>query len=121
MDNNTDIPGIRKAAILLLTMDEELSKEVIKDLEEEEIEAVGQEIAKLRLIPHEMVTKVHDEFMKKIEGRKKNVVGGHTKFKMLIEKTFGAEKAELFLGNMESKTGIPASKKRAIENIVKPM
>ncbi len=107
MENSGDIPGIRKAAILLLTMDEELSKEVIKDLEEEDIEAVGQEIAKLRLIPHEVVTKVHDEFMKKIDGRKQNVVGGETKFKMLIEKSLGSEKAELFLGNMESRKGMP--------------
>ena len=30
-----DIPGIKKAAILLLTMDDELSKEIIKELEEE--------------------------------------------------------------------------------------
>jgi flagellar motor switch protein FliG len=107
VDANADIPGIKKAAILLLTMDEELSKEVLKDLEEEDIEAVGQEIAKLRLIPHDVVTKVQDEFVKKIEGRKKNVVGGESKFKMLIEKSFGSEKAELFLGNMESRKGMP--------------
>jgi flagellar motor switch protein FliG len=107
VENSGDIPGIRKAAILLLTMDEELSKEVIKDLEEEDIEAVGQEIAKLRLIPHDVVTKVHDEFMKKIDGRKQNVVGGESKFKMLIEKSLGSEKAELFLGNMESRKGMP--------------
>ena len=107
MDASADLPGIKKAAILLLTMDEDLSKEVIKELEEEEIEAVGQEIAKLRLIPHDMVTRVHDEFMKKVDGRKKNVVGGESRFKMLIEKSLGAEKAELFLGNMESRRGMP--------------
>jgi flagellar motor switch protein FliG len=105
--NAADLPGIKKAAILLLTMDEELSKEVIKELEEDEIEAVGQEIAKLRLIPHDMVTRVQDEFMKKVDGRKKNVVGGESRFKMLIEKSLGAEKAELFLGNMESRRGMP--------------
>ncbi len=107
MENNADLPGIKKAAILLLTMDEELSREVIKDLEEDEIEAVGQEIAKLRLVPHDVVTKVHEEFVKKIDGRKKNVVGGETKFKALIEKSFGSEKAEMFLGNMESRKGMP--------------
>ncbi len=107
MDSPSDIPGIKKAAILLLTMDEDLSKEVIKDLEEDEIEAVGQEIAKLRLIPNELVTKVHEEFAKKIDGRKKNFVGGESKFKMLIEKSLGAEKAELFMGNMESRRGMP--------------
>lgn len=103
----TDISGIRKAAILLLTMDEDLSKEIIKDLEEEEIQAVGQEIAKLRLIPHDVVNRVHDEFLKKMDGRKRNVVGGETKFKSLIEKSLGTEKAEMFLGNMESRRGLP--------------
>jgi flagellar motor switch protein FliG len=107
MDAPAELPGIKKAAILLLTMDENLSKEVIKELDEDEIEAVGQEIARLRLIPHEVVSKVHEEFAKKIEGRKKQVVGGETKFKMLIEKSLGAEKAELFMGNMESRRGMP--------------
>ncbi|MGD0229875.1 MAG: flagellar motor switch protein FliG [Syntrophorhabdales bacterium] len=107
METSSDIPGVRKAAILLLTMDEDLSKEVIKELEEDEIEAVGHEIAKLRLIPHDVVSRVHEEFARKIDGRKKNVVGGETKFKMLIEKSLGSEKAELFMGNMESRRGMP--------------
>ena len=107
MDAPVELPGIKKAAILLLTMDETLSKEVIKELDEDEIEAVGQEIAKLRLVPHEVVSKVHEEFARKIDGRKKNVVGGETKFKMLIENSLGSEKAELFIGNMESRRGMP--------------
>ena len=107
MDAPVELPGIKKAAILLLTMDETLSKEVIKELDEDEIEAVGQEIAKLRLVPHEMVSKVHEEFARKIDGRKKNVVGGETKFKMLIENSLGSEKAELFIENMESRRGMP--------------
>jgi flagellar motor switch protein FliG len=107
MDAPAELPGIRKAAILLLTMDENLSKEVIRELDEDDIEAVGQEIAALRLIPHDLVSRVHDEFVRKIEGRKKNVVGGETRFKMLIEKSLGAEKAEIFMGNMESRRGMP--------------
>jgi flagellar motor switch protein FliG len=107
MDTAADLPGIRKAAILLLTMSEELSKEIIKDLEEDEIEAVGQEISKLRLVPHDVVSRVHEEFAKKIDGRKKNVVGGETKFKSLIERSLGSEKAEQLVGNMESRRGMP--------------
>jgi flagellar motor switch protein FliG len=33
MDAPAELPGIKKAAILLLTMDENLSKEVIKELD----------------------------------------------------------------------------------------
>jgi flagellar motor switch protein FliG len=50
---------------------------------------------------------VHEEFAKKIDGRKRNIVGGETKFKALIERSLGSEKAELFMGNMESKRGMP--------------
>lgn len=87
MDVPAELPGVRKAAILLLTMDENLSKEVIRELDEDDIEAVGQEIAALRLIPHDLVSRVHEEFARKIDGRKRNVVGGETRFKMLIEKS----------------------------------
>jgi flagellar motor switch protein FliG len=107
MDAPAELPGVRKAAILLLTMDENLSKEVIRELDEDDIEAVGQEIAALRLIPHDLVSRVHEEFARKIDGRKRNVVGGETRFKMLIEKSLGAEKAEIFVGNMESRRGMP--------------
>ena len=102
-----DIPGIRKAAVLLLTMDEEISKDIIKDLSEEEIEALGKEMAQLVFIPETMVMKVQEEFTKKLNKRNKTIVGGETRFKMLIKKSFGDEKAELFLETMENKKGMP--------------
>jgi len=79
-----DIPGIKKAAILLLTMDEELSKEIIKELEEEDIEAIGKEIAQLKIIPDQTVVSVRDEFIKRLTKRGNNVVGGEHRFKELI-------------------------------------
>jgi flagellar motor switch protein FliG len=102
-----ELPGIKKAAILLLTMDDELSKEIIKDLDEDEIEALGQEISELKFIPEHMVTKVHEDFMKKLTKRTKQVLGGENRFKMLIKKSFGDEKAEEFLGGLDSKRGMP--------------
>jgi flagellar motor switch protein FliG len=102
-----NIPGIRKAAVLLLTIDEEISREIIRDLEEEEISAIGQEISKLKLIPENVVAKVHEEFTRKVLHRGKLIVGGENKFKMLVQKSVGDEKAEIVLGSMESKKGMP--------------
>ena len=51
MMDREELSGVRKAAILLLTMDEELSKEVIRDLDDDEIELIGQEIARLESVP----------------------------------------------------------------------
>ena len=98
-----EMPGIRKAAIMLLTLDEEMTKEIIKELDETEIEAIGHEIAKLRLIPDTVVTKVHEEFMSKLSRRNKQVVGGEQRFKTIIKKSFGDDKAEEFIGSMETK------------------
>lgn len=102
-----EIPGIRKAAILLLTMDEDLSKEIIKELEEDDIEAIGKEIAQIKLIPDHVALSVRDEFMRRLTKHNRQVVGGESKFKSLIKKSFNNEQAEQLLENMESKKGLP--------------
>ena len=53
------IPGIKKAAILLLIMDDEMTKEIMKDLEEDEIEAIGQEITTIKINPRSCCFKSH--------------------------------------------------------------
>jgi flagellar motor switch protein FliG len=85
--------GIRKAAILLLTLDEDLSRQVIKDLDEDEIEMIGQEISKLDSVPKDLASKVHGEFLRRLEEKSKQILGGSTKFKDLLNKTFGEDKA----------------------------
>lgn len=119
-----DMPGLKKAAILLLTIDEELSKEIIKELEEEDIEAIGKEIAQLKIIPDHAVASVRDEFMRRLTKRGNHVVGGENRFKELIKKSFSNEQAEQFLENMESKKGLPGEFLRkcdpkALANIMK--
>lgn len=102
-----DISGIRKAAILLLTMDDEVTREVMKELEEEEIEIIGKEISNIRLIPDHIVNKVQEEFLARVKKRSKNVVGGESKFRMLVKNSFDEEKAEMLLGSMDTKKGLP--------------
>ena len=105
--NVADITGLRKAAILLLTMDEDLSKEVLKDLEREEIEAIGKEIAKLKFVPDDLVRLVHGDFIKKLDKSGASVADGENKFKDLIKKSFGGDKAEMYIDSMEAKQGVP--------------
>jgi flagellar motor switch protein FliG len=104
---NDDFSGVRKAAVLLLTMDEEISKEIIKDLAEDEIEALGKEMSELAFIPESTINRVHDEFSKRLNKKNKTIVGGENRFKMLIKKSLGDEKAEAFLETMENKKGMP--------------
>ena len=84
-----------------------MTKEIMKDLEEDEIEAIGQEITKLKLIPDDLVRLVHNDFTTKLDKSSASVVGGEQKFKELIKKSFGDEKAETFIDSMETKKGVP--------------
>jgi flagellar motor switch protein FliG len=102
-----EIPGLKKAAILLLTIDETLSQEILKDLEEEEIELLGEEISSLKHIPESLVNQIHEEFMRRLRKRSKQILGGESKFKQLVKKSLGNERAEAFLGTMGTKKGMP--------------
>ncbi|MBA4416640.1 MAG: flagellar motor switch protein FliG [Syntrophus sp. (in: bacteria)] len=102
-----ELPGARKAAVLLLTMAEEMSKEIIKELSDEEIEAIGKEMSQLAFISENTVNKVHEEFGKRLNKRNKTIIGGESKFKMLIKKSLGDEKADAVIETMENKKGMP--------------
>ncbi len=101
-----NIPGIRKAAILLLTMDESLSKEILKDFEKQEIEAIAREVAKIKLIPENVIRQVHNEFLTNISKSGSVVINGQDKFKDLVRKSFGDETAEAYLSAVETRGGV---------------
>ena len=62
------------------------------------------------------MNRVHEEFTRKLNKRNKTVIGGETKFKMLIKKSLGDEKAELFLETMENKKGMPGEFLRKVRS-----
>jgi flagellar motor switch protein FliG len=103
--NAYDLTGAKKAAILLLTIDEELSKEILKELDEEDIEIIGREIAKLKKIPEDVIKAVHEEFIKRLDKKGMVLIDGETRFKELIKKSLGDEKAEYLLDTMGPKEG----------------
>src|SRR5581483_4299483 len=56
------IPGIRKAAILLITLGEQSSADIIKDLPEEDVQKISREIALISRIESEQSEQVLEEF-----------------------------------------------------------
>ena len=101
------VPGIRKAAVLLMTLDEELSKELIKSLDQDEIDAIAQEVSKLRTIREDLIRNVHDEFIHRLEKKHLQISDCQGKFKDLVKKSLGDVKAEEVLGNLSQKRGMP--------------
>lgn len=107
VSERTELSGAKKAAILLLTIDESISKEILKSLDEKEIELIATEIAELKNIPEEVVQKVHEEFLLLANRMGKKIINGEDLLKRLLKETLGEEKAEAFFEQMELKKGMP--------------
>lgn len=105
--STSELTGAKKAAILLLTIDEELSKEILKELDEGDIELIGREIAKLKDISEDVIKAVHEEFMKRLDKRAIALTDGETRFKELVKKSLGDEKAGYLFETMSSGDGMP--------------
>src|SRR5215472_4344913 len=56
------LTGARKAAILLVSLGEEVSAELMRQLEEDEVQHIGREIARLNSVTAEQAEAVLDEF-----------------------------------------------------------
>ena len=62
VSNIKDLKGVQKAAILMVALGDDISAEVFKCLEEEEIQDVSREIAMLKHIQPEVADQVVEEF-----------------------------------------------------------
>jgi flagellar motor switch protein FliG len=87
------VPAIRKAAIVMLLVGEELSSEVFKHLTEEEIEGLSKEMAALGPVPTQLGERVLEEFHN-ISVAADYVTRGDIDYaRRVLNRTLGAESA----------------------------
>ncbi len=91
--NAKEIPGRRKAAILLVMLGPEKAAQVLKHLAEEDVEMLTIEIANLGKVPDEEKRAVLEEFKELLKAREMLTAGGIEYAKEVLEKAFGPEKA----------------------------
>lgn len=101
------ISGLTKVAVMLLTFPDDIAREILKEFEPEEIEAIGKETNKLKFVDKETILKVQEEFERKMVKNNETINDGHVKFRELMEKAFGKERAEALLDSISTKTGMP--------------
>ena len=87
------LSGIEKAAVLLIALGQDVSKEVFKHLESEEIEELYLQIAKTTKISPEMKDKVFEEFNELMLAQQYLSQGGITYARELLESALGESKA----------------------------
>ena len=89
-----NISGVRKAAVLLVAVGEELAKEILRALPEEVVQRITEELADLRGITPELSTEILEQFWELLETQNFMMHGGLDYASRLLKETFGEERAD---------------------------
>lgn len=96
-----DMPGLRKAAILLVALGDDLAKTLFQSLSENDVHRVTEEITRLGEIPAQQLTQVMTEFYGLLETQTYMVRGGPEYALRVLTEAFGATKAEGMLAQVK--------------------
>jgi flagellar motor switch protein FliG len=88
------LSGLRKSAVLLVAVGEELAKEILRALPEADVQRLTEELADLRGITPELSSDVLEEFWEMLETQNFMVHGGLDYASRLLVETFGQERAD---------------------------
>jgi flagellar motor switch protein FliG len=92
-----DDKGIENAAILLMSLGEEEASEVFKHLSPKEVQALGETIAKLKVIKRAQVEEVLEKFDSVAETQSTLVTDTDEYVRAVLRKALGEDKANLLL------------------------
>ena len=95
-----NLSGVRKAAILLVAVGEELAKEVLRCLPETDVQQITEELADLRGITPELSAQVLEEFWQLLDTQNFMVHGGMDYASRVLIEAFGKQRADDLLALM---------------------
>jgi len=99
--NVSDLPGITKAALLLVSVSQEVAAKVMSLLDKDAIEAVSTAIATLGEVSSEERIRVVEEFYQMIKARQYLDQGGLEYARQLLEQSLSADEADEVLKAVE--------------------
>ena len=91
---SANLSGVRKAAIFLVAVGEELAKEILRVLPEADVQALTEELADLRGITPEISAGILEEFWGLLDTHNFMTHGGLDYAGRLLKDTFGAARAD---------------------------
>jgi flagellar motor switch protein FliG len=95
-----EMPGLRKAAILMVALGDELAKTLFQSLSENDVQRVTDEITRLGEVPAAQLTQVLTEFYGLLETQQYMVRGGPEYALKVLTEAFGSSKAEALLAQV---------------------
>ncbi|HBY64234.1 MAG TPA: flagellar motor switch protein FliG [Solibacterales bacterium] len=99
------ISGLRKAAILIVTLGDQLAAEVIKELADDEVDLISREVAKLPTFTNEQAEAILDEFYQMSMAHDYVLKGGLDYAKKILIGAFGPEHGKRVLDRLVKQLG----------------
>lgn len=112
-DDQANMSGTERAALLLLSLGESEAAQVLKHMEAAEVQQVGTAMASLKDISKDAASNVLDGFITDFEGRAGVAGSSQNYVRKLLTQAFSASKADALMNRMitgEDATGIDALK-----------
>lgn len=92
------LAGVRKAAILLVAVGEELGRKLMQQLPDPDVQRLTEEISELKNVTPEMSAAVVEEFHEMLETQQYVMHGGLDYARKLLTEAFGKQRAEDLMG-----------------------
>lgn len=109
--------GLRKCAILMVIIGEESSSEILRNLEEDEVQSISREIAKLSVITTEQAEVVLEEFYQMTVAGDYVRKGGIDFAKRILIGAFGPESAKKMLDRLMKTLGAESASFDALRKV----
>lgn len=109
------LPGIRKAAILLVTLGEETSSKILQHFTEDEVHQLGREVARLQHVATHTSERVLEEFYQMSVAHDYVLKGGVEYARKMLVNAFGPEQARSLLDRLMKTIGTDAANFDALQ------
>ena len=114
-DQSTKHSGAEKAAVLLVTLGEQLGADVLKHLDEDEVAVIGKEVARTLTISAEDAEAILNEFYHLSMAQDYVLKGGIDYARKMLVTAFGAEPAKKMLDRLIKMLGHEAASFDALQ------
>jgi flagellar motor switch protein FliG len=99
------VSGIRKAAILMIILGDQVSAEILRQMDEEEVQAIGHEVARITSITNDQAEGILEEFYQMSVAHEYVLKGGIDYAKKMLMSAFGPEQARKLVDRLVKTLG----------------
>lgn len=100
MSSSSGLSGLQKAAVLMITLGEDLSSQVLGFLDDDEVQDISKEIALTKVVAPELSDEIVEEFYNMFLAKKFISKGGLEYAKSVLTKSLGPERARKIIDRL---------------------